>query len=39
MGKSEEAIEQFKEIYQIDMSFKDVAAKVDAYYQGSSGQG
>jgi tetratricopeptide (TPR) repeat protein len=39
MGKTEEAIEQFKQIYQIDMGFKDVAAKIDAYYQGKSGQG
>jgi tetratricopeptide (TPR) repeat protein len=38
MGRKEEAIEQFKEIYQIDMGFKDVAAKIDAYYQGKSGQ-
>jgi tetratricopeptide (TPR) repeat protein len=34
MGKTEEAIEQFKEIYQVDMGFKDVAAKIDAHYQG-----
>jgi tetratricopeptide (TPR) repeat protein len=33
MGKKEEAIEQFKQIYQTDMGFKDVAAKIDAYYQ------
>ncbi len=33
MGKTEEAIEQFKEIYQVDMGFKDVAAKIDAHYQ------
>jgi tetratricopeptide (TPR) repeat protein len=31
-GKTEEAIEQFKEIYATDIGFKDVAAKVDAYY-------
>jgi tetratricopeptide (TPR) repeat protein len=37
MGKTEEAIEQYKEIYQIDMGFKDVAAKVDAYYASKSG--
>ncbi len=37
MGKKEEAIEQFKEIYQSDMGFKDVAAKIDAYYSGQSG--
>jgi len=32
MGKKEEAIEQFKTIYEVDVGFKDVAAKVDAYY-------
>jgi tetratricopeptide (TPR) repeat protein len=37
MGKKEEAIEQFKEIYQVDMGFKDVAAKIDEYYRGQSG--
>lgn len=34
MGKKEEAIEQFKIIYESDISYKDVAAKVDAYYAG-----
>jgi hypothetical protein len=33
MGKREEAIEQFKIIYEQDIGYKDVAAKVDAYYQ------
>lgn len=32
MGKAAEAIEQFKLIYEEDISYKDVAAKVDAYY-------
>jgi predicted Zn-dependent protease len=32
MGKSEEAIEQFKQIYEIDIGYRDVAVKVDAYY-------
>ncbi len=32
MNKKEEAIEQFKQIYEVDMGYKDVAAKVDAYY-------
>ncbi|MBI3418378.1 MAG: tetratricopeptide repeat protein [Verrucomicrobia bacterium] len=32
MGKREEAIEQFKLIYETDIGYKDVAAKVDAYY-------
>ncbi len=34
MGKKEEAIEQFKQIYELDIGYKDVAAKVDAYYSG-----
>lgn len=34
MNKKEEAIEQFKQIYEIDIGYKDVAAKVDAYYAG-----
>ncbi|MBC8003823.1 MAG: tetratricopeptide repeat protein, partial [Opitutaceae bacterium] len=32
MGKKEEAIEQLKQIYEVDIGYKDVAAKVDAYY-------
>jgi predicted Zn-dependent protease len=32
MGKKEEAIEQFKLIYETDIGYKDVAAKVDAHY-------
>jgi tetratricopeptide (TPR) repeat protein len=34
MGKKDEAIEQFKQIYESDIGFRDVAAKVDAYYAG-----
>ena len=34
MGKGEEAIEQFKQIYEMDIGYKDVAAKVDKYYSG-----
>jgi tetratricopeptide (TPR) repeat protein len=34
MGKKEEAIEQFKVIYETDIGYKDVGAKVDAYYSG-----
>lgn len=34
MGKTEEAIEQFKLIYEVDIGYRDVAAKVDAYYAG-----
>jgi tetratricopeptide (TPR) repeat protein len=33
MGKPEEAVDQFKQIYEVDMGFKDVAEKVDAYYR------
>jgi len=32
MGKKEEAIEQLKQIYEVDIGYRDVAAKVDAYY-------
>jgi predicted Zn-dependent protease len=34
MGKKEEAIEQFKKIYEVDVSYRDVGAKVDTYYAG-----
>jgi tetratricopeptide (TPR) repeat protein len=34
MGKKEEAVEQLKLIYEMDIGYKDVAAKVDAYYSG-----
>jgi hypothetical protein len=34
MNKREEAIEQFKQIYEVDIGYKDVAAKVDAFYSG-----
>lgn len=32
MGKKEEAIEQFKQIYEVDIGYKDVSQRVDAYY-------
>lgn len=32
MGKPAEAIEQFKLIYESDIGYKDIAARVDAYY-------
>lgn len=32
IGKSEEAIEQFKIIYEQDVAYRDVTARVDAYY-------
>lgn len=34
MGKKEDAIEQFKLIYETDIGYRDVGAKVDAYYAG-----
>ena len=34
MGKREEAMDQFKQIYEIDISYKDVAAKVEGFYGG-----
>jgi tetratricopeptide (TPR) repeat protein len=34
MGKKEEAIEQFKQIYEQDAAYKDVSAKVEAFYAG-----
>jgi tetratricopeptide (TPR) repeat protein len=34
MGKKEEAIEQLKLIYEVDSSYKDVAAKVEGFYSG-----
>jgi len=32
MSKKEEAVEQFKLIYEVDIGYRDVAAKVDEYY-------
>ncbi len=32
MNKPEEAIEQFKQIYEVDIDYKDVSEKVDDYY-------
>ncbi len=34
MGQKEEAIEQFKQIYEMDAAYKDVSAKVEAFYSG-----
>ncbi|MGA2853385.1 MAG: hypothetical protein ABSE90_04570 [Verrucomicrobiota bacterium] len=34
MGKKEEAIEQLKQIYEMDAGYKDVSAKVEAFYAG-----
>ena len=36
MAKREEAIAQFKLIYGVDVGYKDVAEKIDAYYGGQS---
>jgi tetratricopeptide (TPR) repeat protein len=36
MNKRDEAIEQFKLIYEVDISYRDVAAKIDAFYSASS---
>jgi tetratricopeptide (TPR) repeat protein len=36
MAKREEAIAQFKIIYAVDVGYKDVAEKIDAYYSGPS---
>lgn len=38
MGKREEAIEQFKQIYEVDIGFRDVGQKVDAYYASQQGE-
>lgn len=37
LNKPEEAIEQFKKIYEADIGYKDVGAKVDAYYEAHPG--
>jgi len=34
MDKKAEAVEQFKQIYKVDISYRDVEAKVDAFYSG-----
>jgi tetratricopeptide (TPR) repeat protein len=39
MGKKDEAIKQYEQIYEVDIGYKDVAAKVDAFYSGQSGSG
>lgn len=39
MGKREEGIEQLKLIYEVDIGYKDVQARVDAYYAGQGGTG
>jgi tetratricopeptide (TPR) repeat protein len=39
LGRKQEAIEQFKLIYKADIAYKDVAARVDAYYAEQEGGG
>ena len=34
MGKKEDAIKQFQEIYGVDATYRDVGAKMDAHYSG-----
>lgn len=36
MGKRNEAIEQFKKIYEVDIGYRDVGARVDAFYSGEA---
>lgn len=33
MGRKNDAMEQFKQIYEMDIGFRDVAARVDAFYE------
>jgi tetratricopeptide (TPR) repeat protein len=37
MGKEEEAIEQFKQIYEVDISFRDVSHKIEEHYKQKGG--
>ena len=39
MGKQNEADDLYKQIFEVDMGFKDVKAKVAASYSRPSGQG
>ena len=39
MGKKEEAIRQYEQIYEVDIGYKDVAAKVDEFHSGQGGAG
>ncbi|RME91174.1 MAG: tetratricopeptide repeat protein [Verrucomicrobia bacterium] len=38
LNRPEEAIEQFKTIFEVDIGFRDVAQRVDAYYARRSGE-
>jgi tetratricopeptide (TPR) repeat protein len=35
MGKRDESIEQFKLIYEVDSAYRDVSARIDAFYSGN----
>ena len=39
MGKREEALKQFEQIYEVDIGYKDVGAKVDSYYADGGAEG
>ena len=34
MGKRDEAMDQFKQVYEVDVAYRDVAKRVDDYYAG-----
>jgi tetratricopeptide (TPR) repeat protein len=34
MGRKDEALKQYEQIYEVDISYKDVAAKVESFYSG-----
>jgi hypothetical protein len=34
MGKREDAMKQFERIYEVDIGYRDVGKKVDAFYSG-----
>jgi tetratricopeptide (TPR) repeat protein len=36
MGKKEEAMDQYKQIYEVDSGYKDIAEKVEKYYSGGA---
>lgn len=37
LGKRDEAMDQFKLIYETDIGYKDVSARIDSYYSGQGG--
>jgi len=39
LGKKAEAIEQYKQIYDVDLSYRDVAKKIEDFYKGQSSAG